>query len=49
MSEELYGGRSILSGIPMKLVLVEWQKPVTPSVSWTGEVKDEQKCSTIWL
>ncbi|KAM0461961.1 hypothetical protein ACHAPV_002542 [Trichoderma viride] len=49
MTEELYSGRSILSGIPTKLVLIRWKKPVTSSVSRIGEGKDEQKCSTIRL
>ncbi|RFU79835.1 hypothetical protein TARUN_2430 [Trichoderma arundinaceum] len=49
MSEELYGGRSILSGIPTKLVLIRWRKPGTCSMVVIGEGKDEQKCSTVRL
>jgi tRNA A37 threonylcarbamoyladenosine dehydratase len=49
MSEELYSGRSILSGIPTKLVLIRWRKPETCSMTVIGEGKDEQKCSTIRL
>ncbi|KAM0245485.1 hypothetical protein ACHAQJ_010545 [Trichoderma viride] len=49
MSEELYSGRSILSGIPTKLVLIRWRKPDTCSMVVIGEGKDEQKCSTIRL
>ncbi|KAH6605270.1 hypothetical protein Trco_006977 [Trichoderma cornu-damae] len=49
MSEELYRGRSILSGIPTKLVLIRWRKPETCSMVVIGEGKDEQRCSTIRL
>ncbi|KAL7918192.1 hypothetical protein ACQKWADRAFT_250660 [Trichoderma austrokoningii] len=49
MAEELYGGRSILSSIPAKLVFIRWKKPLTSSVSRIGQGKGEQKCSTIRL
>ncbi|UKZ81895.1 hypothetical protein TrVFT333_009671 [Trichoderma virens FT-333] len=49
MTEELYRGRSIISGIPTKLVLIRWKKPETCSMTVIGEGKDEQKCSTIRL
>ncbi|EGR46807.1 uncharacterized protein TRIREDRAFT_65672 [Trichoderma reesei QM6a] len=49
LTEELYNGRSILSGIPTRLVLIRWKKPETSSMTVIGEGKDEQKCSTIRL
>ncbi|KAL6882930.1 hypothetical protein HDV57DRAFT_509286 [Trichoderma longibrachiatum] len=49
LTEELYNGRSILSGIPTRLVLIRWEKPETSSMTVIGEGKDEQKCSTIRL
>jgi hypothetical protein len=47
LSEELYRGRSAISGIPTKLVLIRWEKPSTPSMTTLGEGKDIQKCSTV--
>lgn len=49
LSEELYHGRSIISGIPTKLVLIRWKKPIGSSMTTLGEGKDLQKCSTVKL
>lgn len=50
LSEELYHGRSIISGIPTKLVLIRWRKPDDGSnMSVVGQGKDTQKCSTVRL
>ncbi|KAJ6446896.1 NADH:ubiquinone oxidoreductase subunit [Purpureocillium lavendulum] len=49
LSEELYHARSIVSGIPTKLVLVRWSKPAGPSFNVIGEGKDVQKWSTVRL
>ncbi|KAL7800112.1 hypothetical protein V8C37DRAFT_364154 [Trichoderma ceciliae] len=49
LSEELYRGRSVLSGIPTKLVLIRWRRPEACSMVVIGEGEDEQKCSTIRL
>lgn len=47
--EELYRGRSAITGIPTKLVLVRWQKPTEQNMTVIGEGKDIQKCSTVKL
>jgi tRNA A37 threonylcarbamoyladenosine dehydratase len=49
LMEELYHARSIITGIPTKLVLIRWQKPEQTSFTVLGEGKDEQKCSTLRL
>lgn len=49
LSEEVYRGRSIISGIPTKLVLIRWRKPEGSSMNVIGEGKEEQKCSNIRL
>ncbi|KAK5991251.1 tRNA threonylcarbamoyladenosine dehydratase 2 [Cladobotryum mycophilum] len=49
MSEEVYHARSILSGLPTRLVLIRWRKPANGSMNVIGEGKDEQKCSTVRL
>jgi hypothetical protein len=49
LTEELYHARSIISGIPTKLVLIRWRRPESTSMTIIGEGKDEQKCSTIRL
>lgn len=47
LSEDLYHGRSIITGISTKLVLIRWRKPTGNSVSTIGEGSDVQKCSTV--
>lgn len=48
--EELYHGRSIVSGIPTKLVLIRWRKPKNHSMTVIGDsAEDLQKCSTVRL
>ena len=49
LAEELYHSRSIITGIPTKLVLIRWRKPETTSVNIIGEGKDIQKSSTVLL
>ncbi|GAB0134796.1 hypothetical protein EsDP_00003152 [Epichloe bromicola] len=49
MTEELYHGRSIISGISTKIVLIRWRRPGGSSMHVIGEGKDVQKCSTIKL
>ncbi|CAM1506300.1 Fc.00g059410.m01.CDS01 [Cosmosporella sp. VM-42] len=48
-AEELYQGRSIITGIPTKLVLIRWRKPAKVNMTTLGEGKDLQKCSTVRL
>ncbi|KAG5938171.1 hypothetical protein E4U60_001504 [Claviceps pazoutovae] len=49
LSEELYHGRSIISGISTKIVLIRWRRPEGPSMYVIGDGKDVQKCSTVRL
>lgn len=49
LAEELYHARSIITGIPTKLVLIRWRKPETTSMNVIGEGKDIQKSSTVRL
>ncbi|KAM4065550.1 thiF family protein [Hirsutella rhossiliensis] len=49
LSEELYSARSIVSGIPTRLVLIRWRRPDRTSVRVIGQGKDIQKCSTVRL
>ncbi|KAG6014392.1 hypothetical protein E4U43_006578 [Claviceps pusilla] len=49
LSEELYHGRSAISGISTKLVLIRWRRPEGASMHVIGEGKDVQKCSTVRL
>ncbi|PNY22893.1 tRNA threonylcarbamoyladenosine dehydratase 2 [Tolypocladium capitatum] len=49
LAEELYHARSIISGIPTRLVLIRWRKPETSSMKVMGEGKDMQKSSTVSL
>ncbi|KAK0613134.1 hypothetical protein B0T17DRAFT_542936 [Bombardia bombarda] len=47
--EELYKGRSVVTGIPTKLVLVRWKKPLGSTLVRIGDGKMEQKSSNIRL
>ncbi|KAG3187078.1 hypothetical protein PC129_g25243 [Phytophthora cactorum] len=47
LTEELYNGRSAITGIPTKLVLVRWRRPKGSSMTVLGEGKDIQKCSNL--
>lgn len=47
--EELYRGRSVVSGVPTKLVLVRWRRPEGPVLRRIGTGVDEQKTSIIAL
>lgn len=49
LCEELYHGRSVVTGIPTKLALIRWRRPTETSVSYIGEGSDLQKCSTLKL
>ncbi|KPM35387.1 tRNA threonylcarbamoyladenosine dehydratase 2 [Neonectria ditissima] len=49
LTEELYNGRSAITGIPTKLVLVRWRRPKGSSMTVLGEGKDIQKCSNLRL
>lgn len=47
--EEAFRGRSAITGIPTKLVLVRWKKPQETTLVRIGEGKDEQKSSNLRL
>lgn len=47
--EELFRGRSAVSGVPTKLVLVRWRKPEGPVLRRIGEGAEEQKSAEIRL
>ncbi len=49
LAEELYQARSVVTGIPTRLVLIRWRRPASANFSVIGEGKDTQKCSTIQL
>ncbi|KAM3473603.1 hypothetical protein MY8738_008296 [Beauveria namnaoensis] len=50
LAEELYHARSIITGIPTRLVLIRWRRPEAINVSVIGQgTAEEQKCSTIRL
>lgn len=49
LSEEVYHGRSIVSGIPTRLVLTRWRRPDTTNMSVIGDGEHVQKCSTVRL
>jgi hypothetical protein len=47
--EEAFRGRSAVSGIPTKLMLIRWKKPQETTLVRIGEGKDEQKSSNLRL
>jgi hypothetical protein len=47
--EEVYRGRSVVSGVPTKLVLLRWRRPEGPVRSTIGEGADEQSTSNLRL
>ncbi len=49
LAEELYRGRSAITGIPTKLMLIRWNKPAESTLLRLGEGKDEQKSIKVRL
>ncbi|KAK0737496.1 hypothetical protein B0T21DRAFT_287742 [Apiosordaria backusii] len=47
--EEAFRGRSAVTGVPTKLMLIRWRKPTTTTLIRIGEGKDEQKSSNLRL
>jgi hypothetical protein len=47
--EEVYRGRSAISGIATKLYLIRWKRPDGPVLNRIGSGKDEQKWSSLRL
>ncbi|KAH7316710.1 ubiquitin-protein ligase molybdopterin-converting factor [Stachybotrys elegans] len=49
LTDEIYHGRSVITGISTRLVLTRWRKPGQSNISIIGEGKNQQKCSTVKL
>jgi tRNA threonylcarbamoyladenosine dehydratase len=49
LAEEIYRGRSVVTGLPTRLVLVRWEKPTHDPISRIGDGTSIQKCSDIKL
>jgi hypothetical protein len=49
LAEDLWKGRSAVTGISTRLVLVRWHKPTTATMVTIGEGADEQKSSNVRL
>jgi len=47
--EDLYKGKSVVTGLPTKLVLIRWEKPAGSAFIRIGEGEDEQRSSNIRL
>ncbi|EAQ89599.1 hypothetical protein CHGG_06218 [Chaetomium globosum CBS 148.51] len=47
--EEAFRGRSAVTGIPTKLMLIRWKKPQKTTLVQIGEGKDEQKSADLKL
>ncbi len=47
--EEAFGGRSAVTGIPTKLMLIRWKKPSQTTLVRIGEGSGEQKSSNLRL
>ena len=47
--EDLYKGRSVISEVPTKLVLLRWRKPAASTLIKIGEGENEQKSSNVKL
>lgn len=45
--EDLYKGKSVVTGLPTKLVLIRWRKPSGSALVRIGEGEDEQKSSNL--
>ncbi|KAI1818613.1 ubiquitin-protein ligase molybdopterin-converting factor [Poronia punctata] len=49
LAEEIYKGRSVVTGITTRLILTRWRKPTSPILVKIGEGADEQKSSSLRL
>ncbi|KAG7139545.1 tRNA threonylcarbamoyladenosine dehydratase 2 like protein [Verticillium longisporum] len=49
LAEELWRGRSAVTGIPTRNVLIRWRKPEGKTMVRIGEDADEQKSSNVRL
>jgi tRNA A37 threonylcarbamoyladenosine dehydratase len=49
LADDLYHGRSIITGLSTRLVFIRWEKPEQSTVNFIGEGKDSQKSCIIKL
>ncbi|KAI1329911.1 ubiquitin-protein ligase molybdopterin-converting factor [Xylariaceae sp. FL0255] len=49
VAEEVYKGRSVITGVPTRLVLTRWRRPKSTTLIRIGEGADEQKSSNLKL
>jgi hypothetical protein len=49
LAEEIYRGRSAITGLSTRIVLVRWEKPTHDTINRIGEGDGAQKCSNIRL
>lgn len=49
LSEEIYRGKSVVSGLSSRIVLMRWEKPTTDTINRLGEGESIQKWSNIRL
>ncbi len=49
LAEEIYKGRSAVTGLTTRLVLTRWRKPTNSILIKIGEGSDEQKSSNLKL
>ncbi|KAI1260358.1 ubiquitin-protein ligase molybdopterin-converting factor [Xylariaceae sp. FL1019] len=49
LTEDIYRGRSVITGLPTRLILTRWRKPTASTLVKIGEGTDEQKSSNLKL
>ncbi|KAK0392860.1 hypothetical protein NLU13_2354 [Sarocladium strictum] len=49
LSEEIYRGRSAVTGLSTRIVLIRWEKPSEDPIQRLGEGEATQKCSNVRL
>ncbi|KAI0458091.1 ubiquitin-protein ligase molybdopterin-converting factor [Xylaria acuta] len=49
LSEEIFKGRSVITGLTTRLILTRWRKPTNPILIKVGKGKDKQKSSNLKL
>lgn len=47
--EEMYRGRSVISGLPTGLFLIRWRNPQSSILKTLGDGEDQQKWTTLKL
>ncbi|KAI1184889.1 ubiquitin-protein ligase molybdopterin-converting factor [Nemania serpens] len=49
LAEEVFKGRSVITGLTTRLILIRWRKPTSPIMMRIGEGANEQKSSNLKL